>query len=152
MTQVPARKIVLKDKTGHYCVPVIDSVLTDSLKQVVEEIAGKADKLYQSYKVCSNGAINLEDNVGIYHHGDIDTDTTFTFNTSELTNTNTNFTTFEVVFNLTSVVALTFPPNVRWANGDTPDLSSVGMYMFAFRMLPNSAGTWYGCLEGRWDL
>ena len=152
MTQVPARKIVLKDKTGHYCVPVIDSVLTDSLEQVVDKIVGKADKLYQQPKICSNGVIDLEDNVGLYYHAGIDTATTFSFNSSALTKTDTDFTTFEVVFRLSTVVALTFPSEVHWVDEETPDLSSVGLYMFAFRQLPDSPGVWYGCLEGRWAL
>ena len=39
--------------------------------------------------------------------------------------------------------------NVVWQDGETPDLSSTGIYFFAFRTIDGGT-TWCGNLQGRW--
>ena len=63
-----------------------------------------------------------------------------------------NCHTYELYVDMSSTVyTLTFPSNLVWQNNETPDLSTVGRYFFAFRIIYDNAGMHlFGNLEGKW--
>lgn len=123
------------------------SVLAD----VSELKSNKADKLYQQViSIPNSNIITLREDAVIYTK-DVSSNTTFVFDTSNLTK-QTDFITFELRVNMTTASSITFPSNVVWANGEAPDLSQTGHYFFAFRTFPSSFGLdyWFASLQGKW--
>ena len=102
----------------------------------------------QDIQVLSGGAITLSRSKSIYTSSPIGT-TTYSFDSSGLDLTSDISYTFELYVDLSFVYGLNFPASVKWQDGETPDLSSTGKYLFAFRTM-DAGTTWIGNLQGRW--
>ena len=59
--------------------------------------------------------------------------------------------TFELWLNLVTLYTIAWPSNVKWLDDQAPDLSSTGIYFFAFRRTV-AGGNWLGNMQGRWSL
>ena len=58
--------------------------------------------------------------------------------------------TFELIIDMsTTVRGVAWPSSVAWQDGEIPDLSQAGVYLFAFRTL-DKGSHWIGNLQGRW--
>lgn len=73
--------------------------------------------------------------------------TTLSF-TNGTTASGTKAYTFELCIDMSTVYTITFP-TVTWQGGETPDLSSTGIYFLAFRTIDGGT-TWLGNLQGVW--
>ena len=120
---------------------------TNLINTVNEQQALKADKLYQGFITISDGNVVLQDNCSVYFQ-EVNSATTFTFDTSNLTKYTNNFCTFEIILLVNTASPLTFPSNLNWLGGQAPDVSGTGVFMFSFRKRANWTN-WRGCLEGK---
>ena len=106
--------------------------------------------IVQTHTDLTSGTILLDEDVSIYRRN-VTSNTTFTFNTSNITFTSTDTVTFELKVTMSTAVTLTFPSTVKWLEGEEPDFSSPGIYYFVFRT-DDEGTTWYGNSQGRWDI
>jgi hypothetical protein len=70
-----------------------------------------------------------------------------TFNVANLSSGAYTYT-FELWLILSTLYTIAWPSNVKWLDDQAPDLSSTGIYFFAFRR----GGNWLGNMQGRWSL
>ena len=104
--------------------------------------------LIQDINTLSSGTIALN-YVNSLHKRAVTANTTFTFDTSNLSLTSSVTYTFELLITMSTVKTLTFPNSVTWQGGTTPTMSQTGTYYFVFRTV-DAGTTWHGNLEGRW--
>ena len=125
--------------------------ITDNDTNVATTAFARAVSTHQPVIVLSNGTVSLTAGVSVYHHTP-SAATTYSFSTSNLTGnfaiSVTTLFTFELWITMSNVYALTFS-NVTWQDGVAPDMSSTGIYQFAFRTL-NGGSSWIGNLQGIW--
>ena len=102
--------------------------------------------IYVPKQTLITSTISLSDLVTLYTYT-VSGNTTFVFSTANLTEKNTKVTTFELLISMSTAYTITFPSNVTWLNGDTPDMTETGNYLFAFRTIDGGT-TWIGNLQG----
>ena len=118
---------------------------------VASAISGKADKSIETTQniQTTTGTISLASNKSIYSITP-SANTTFTFDTTNLSISSTVAYTFELYVNMSSTAySLTFPASVTWQDNETPDLSATGKYFLVFRTIDGGT-TWLGNLQGAW--
>jgi len=103
----------------------------------------------QDINVLTSGTISLENNIS-FHKRVISDNTTFTFDTTNLSLSNVLSYTFELCIEMSTAKTLTFPSNVKWQDSETPDMTNTGTYFFAFRTI-DSGTSWKGSLQGVWQ-
>ena len=111
----------------------------------------KATQTIQDMQALTNSSsvtISLSRSKAIYTSNPTMT-TTYSFSTTNLSLTSSISYTFELYVNMATVYGLNFPSTVKWQDGESPDLSSTGKYLFAFRTM-DAGATWLGNLQGRW--
>lgn len=118
------------------------ATMSDLLSSILEY------NLIQDINTLSSGTIALN-YVYSLHKRAVTANTTFTFDTSNLSLTSSVAYTFELLVTMSTAYTLTFPNSVTWQGGETPDMSETGTYYFVFRTI-DSGTTWHGNLEGRW--
>ena len=95
----------------------------------------------------TSGTLSLVDGTSMYKLTPSGA-TTISF-TNNTTASSTKAYTFELCIDMSSsVYTITFP-TITWQNGETPDMSSSGIYFFAFRTIDGGL-TWLGNLQGVW--
>ena len=120
-------------------------VITDQDCATEAELNTKQDILTQNMQA-TGSAISLVSNSNYYTIKPTSA-TTFTFPSVSAG----KVYTFELKVTLSSVYSLTFPSSVVWMNGETPDMSEVGVYFLVFRT-DDGGNTWYGNSQGRWGV
>ena len=143
MTTVNAKKVLLKDSSGNPIVPVIE--ITETLVDTIANIS----QTTQVVNTMNSGTISLVSDKSFYKETII-ANTTFTFDTTNITLANTKSYTFELCLEMSTVKTLTFPSSVKWQDGETPDMTKTGIYFFAFRTI-DAGTTWKGSLQGVWQ-
>lgn len=98
--------------------------------------------IYDKVEICGTGNIILSETSTIYSFKPT-SDTTISFDTSNLINTNIEYTTFMLVLDFTDgVYNITWPNTVEWGN-ITPTITSNVKYMFSFTK-PAGVNKWVG--------
>lgn len=105
-----------------------------------------SQQIYQNKTALSSGAINLVENCSIYTHSPT-ANTTYTFNTTSLSEKSQCVVTFELMLKMPSTsITITFP-TVKWLNETIPSLVNGKTNILAFRSIDGGA-TWMGNLQG----
>ena len=94
--------------------------------------------------------IILDENISIYRDTTLQ-NTTYVFDTSNITFTDTDTITFELKITMATPYTITFPQNIKWMEDTAPSFSEAGIYYFVFRS-DNKGVTWYGNIQGRWTI
>lgn len=109
--------------------------------------------VYDGTKAIDSGSIALE-NSTVFYTDSPSANTTYTIDSTALTQTGFTCRYFNVLINMPSTaVALDFTTNntVVWAEGETPDMSTGGRtYLLAFQTF-DSGTTWVGSLCTWWE-
>lgn len=97
--------------------------------------------------------INSESNVTLTDFNSLykitpSSDISITFDNNTSSNNKIAYT-FELCIVISGNYSIMFPPAVIWQNNETPDITTVGTYFFAFRTIDGGV-TWFGNLQGRW--
>lgn len=105
----------------------------------------EADSIYQKDVHVNPGEIILQDGVTSYDLN-VTANTTISFNASQLSEP-VSMKTFELLISMETLYSITFA-GVAWLDNNAPDLSTTGLYLFAFRTY---AGWdhWEGNLQGK---
>lgn len=133
---------------------VVANTITSSvpfdLDGLMAEINSKASKAVETTQnvQTTTGTIALESDKSIYSITPSE-NTTFTFDTTNLSISSAVAYTFELYVNMSTAYSLTFPASVTWQDGTAPDLSSTGTYFLVFRTIDGGT-TWLGNLQGVW--
>ena len=122
--------------------------ITDNDTSVSTTAFARALSTHQPITTLSSGSITLTSGISLYKRTPTAA-TTFTFTLSGTSASSSVAYTFELCIVMSTVYSLTFPSSVIWQNGETPDMSSTGTYLLAFRTL-DGGSTWLGNLQGKW--
>ena len=105
---------------------------------------------FQEIYNIQDGQVNLQTDIIIYF-STITDNTTFAFLTDNISLSDSKAYTFELILSMyNDIYSLTFPENVKWCDGETPDMTRSGIYFFAFRTI-DVGSTWKGSLQGVWQ-
>ena len=122
--------------------------VTDNDTSVSTTAFARALSTHQPITTLSSGSITLTSSVSLYKRTPTAA-TTFTFSLSGTSASSSVAYTFELCIVMSTVYSLTFPSSVVWQDGESPDMSSTGTYLLAFRTL-DGGSTWLGNLQGKW--
>ena len=100
----------------------------------------------------STATVNLKSNRSLYYiSSTLSGSKSIQFNLNNLNPLpNSPWTyTFELYVYANTGTNLTFPVNVKWANGETPSIDDTAHYVYVFRTW-NGGSFWIGNLQGWW--
>lgn len=125
----------------------VQKKLTAGDNIIIEDdvISAIISEVVQNITPVSSNTISLLNNKGIYSKT-IASNTTLTFDVSELGTLTNKAVTFEFFMTRTSGT-ITFPNNITWI--EEPDLTETGKYLFVFKTFDGGT-TWLGNLEAKW--
>lgn len=150
VVQLATDNEVLNDKSSTHVITV--SNLIAKVSQIYTKITSwfktKPSNIYKKEINVTTMPLRLEDDIVCYKVDSTSFDT-ISFDTSLLSQTD-YVRAWEVRLLLPTVKNITWG-NIKWLNGENPDLSTAGEYIFLFRLYPNDIITskLIGSLQGK---